>query len=229
MAWTTEFVSGSVSWEVDTWVADTEYKSEDLKDIIQAWLDRAAYLPDDWLAIILNEGDAAANKYQQAWSYFQADGAGHPEYAAELEINYDISEPGWYESIANAIRGRFETQIEDVEGIDVQYDNQPPITKPDDALWVRLAVNIRDTGQKSIGDQTQKRYRCQGEMVASIYIPLTQGDQPALALADKIADAFRTVTDTDVTFKTPTMSTEGREGNEWRVDVSCPFYSDGIL
>lgn len=137
-----------------------------------------------------------------------------------------------WEDMSNAVRSRFKAQVEDVESIQVQYDNAPfeldessPLT---DGLWVRFKVlpGQTDTAEFS-GSKTA---RTPGVAMAQIKSEIEQGDRNALQLADNIKDAFRHVTAAGVVYQTPYVRTIGRvnENKWWQVNVICPFYSDDI-
>lgn len=132
-----------------------------------------------------------------------------------------------FEDLANTVRCRFDSLIAEPLGIPTQYDNQP-FEKPENSKWVRLAVRPSGTSQVDVGAQT-KRYRIQGVAIASVFIPVAQGDLGALELCDSIAAVFRTVTDGRVKFRTPTVINQGRKGKEWQYDVSCPFFADNLI
>jgi hypothetical protein len=129
--------------------------------------------------------------------------------------------------ITNAIRSRFETQIADVLSLVTQYDNQSA-DKPDKVQWCRLTIITGETMQASIGNPSGQRFRTPGIMIAQIFCPIGAGDSGLWDLADSIESAFRCVTDTGVTFKTPYSTKIGKTGNEWQINVTCPFYADDI-
>lgn len=130
-------------------------------------------------------------------------------------------------AIANAIRSRFKTQVADVLSLVTQYDNQK-FDNPDNAKWCRLTIKFGETIQKSVGSPTGNRDRTSGVMIAQLFCPVGAGDGELLTVADAVITAFRRVTDTGVTFSTPSASGGNRNGNEWQINVNCPFYADDI-
>jgi hypothetical protein len=131
-------------------------------------------------------------------------------------------------AVANTIRSRFSTLVEDTQSIPVQYDNAPDVI-PGDALWARCSIVQGDSFRVSIGTVTADRYRSVGVMVASIFSPMDQGDSASLGLAQVVRDAFISVTDGGVTFKTPSIASIGKSGTKWwQVNVTCPFYFDDL-
>jgi len=130
-----------------------------------------------------------------------------------------------FEAMANIIRSRFKNQVVGATGLLVAYDNAP-FDEPDNAVWVRFTVLTGDSDQASFG--AQKRFRTIGIAVAQIFQPIMQGDKASLALADRIVTAFRSVTDSGVVFKTPSLRRVGRTEKFNQINVSCPFYADDV-
>lgn len=130
-------------------------------------------------------------------------------------------------AIANAIRSRFKAQIADVLPLTTQYDNQN-LDNPDNAIWCRLTINSGETLQKSIGSPSANRERTPGVMTAQLFGPVGNGDGELREKAENIRVAFRNVTDTGVSFGNPKIKEIKRVGNEWQINVNCPFYADDI-
>ncbi|HUS74347.1 MAG TPA: phage tail terminator-like protein [Sedimentisphaerales bacterium] len=130
-------------------------------------------------------------------------------------------------AIANAIRSRFKAQVADALSLGTQYDNQK-YDNPDNAKWCRLTVKFGETLQKSVGSPTGNRGRTPGVMIAQLFGPVGKGDGALLEVADAVETAFKRVTDTGVTFRTPSTYPRGRSGDEWQINVECPFYADDI-
>jgi len=131
------------------------------------------------------------------------------------------------ESIANAIRSRFKTQVADAIPLSTQYDNHDT-DNPDETSWCRLTIKTGKAQQVSIGNPSAQRYRTPGVMIAQLFCPIGKGDSELKGLADSIIAAFRGVTDTGVTFRTPYMNEVGRKDADWQINVVCPFYADDI-
>ena len=130
-------------------------------------------------------------------------------------------------AIANAIRSRFKTQVADVLSLPTQYDNHK-LDNPDNAKWCRLTVKFGETIQKSVGSPTGNRDRTPGVVIAQLFCPAGSGDGELLTVADAVIAAFKRVTGTGVTFRTPSADVRGRNGAEWQINVNCPFYADDI-
>jgi hypothetical protein len=123
-----------------------------------------------------------------------------------------------------AIRSRFKTLVADAQSVATEYDNAP-FTPPDGTIWARWSVLDGKSDQVSLRSPTA-RYRRTGVAIASIFAPLVKGTAAALALADTVVAAFRTVTADSVTYWTPSVQVIGREEPWWQVNVVCPWYSD---
>jgi hypothetical protein len=65
-------------------------------------------------------------------------------------------------------------------------------------------------------------------MVATIHGPLHSGTREIEALADAITAAYRGVTDTGVTFATPSIYPVGRMEKDWQAVVSCPWEAEHL-
>jgi len=131
------------------------------------------------------------------------------------------------ETMANTIRSRFKTSVADPLSLVTQYDNQT-LDNPDNANWCRLTIKSGETMQVSIGSPSSQRERTRGVMIAQLFGPVGQGDGALRGIADSIKSAFRRVTDSGVTFLTPSIEERGLFGDAWQVNVICPFYADNI-
>ena len=131
------------------------------------------------------------------------------------------------EAIANAIRSRFKTQVADVVPLPTQYDNHDT-PNPDNAKWCRLTIKTGETFQVSLGAPGSQRERTHGVVIAQLFGPLGDGDGDLRDIADAVRVAFRRVTDTGVTFRTPSIHEQGLLGDSWQINVVCPFYADDI-
>lgn len=133
------------------------------------------------------------------------------------------------EAIHSTVRARLSENFGDLYRI--AYDNAPePPAKVgvDPQPWMRAAVRTAGTTQTAIGGTGTgaNRYRTTGSLLITLMDASEKGDGVLLALADKIVLAFRAVTVGNVVFRTPSVSTVGRFGGSWQVNVSCPFYAD---
>lgn len=133
------------------------------------------------------------------------------------------------EAAFNSIRSRFDLYFGS-NGIDqtqtVVYDNAP--TKPpEDEQWVMFSIQTGST--EEIGAGVNAWARTTGIATAMICTPLGTGDQRPLALADKIAPRFRSLTDNGVVYETPYVVTAGRREQWFQTNVIIRFRLEEIL
>lgn len=118
--------------------------------------------------------------------------------------------------------------VEDVETVQVEYDNAPfdldETSMWNDSVWVRFKVLPGDSFQAEVG--TQNTYRTPGVCIAEVFCLIEMGDKLLLEMADIIKAAFRSVSYEGVVFRTPSIQSPMREQKWWRVSVHCPFYAD---
>lgn len=131
-----------------------------------------------------------------------------------------------YESWANTIRGRVKTEIADALSLTVQYDNDESVTKPRGSSWIRAAVLFGEGPQVTMG--TSRRYRVTGLLRLQIFIPSGQGDEAVLEIIDVATTAFRGVKVSGITFRSLVVNPLGLVGDEWQVNIDCPFFVDDI-
>lgn len=131
-----------------------------------------------------------------------------------------------FEQIQAAIRTKFKT-LADSNALATAYDNNTfdPASKP---LWCRLTIKPGQSEQMSIGAPGANRFRNPGVMFAQLFVPDGTGDKVILAMADIIANGFRSVAVTGITYMTPSITTVGRTEKWYQVNVTVPYYSDSI-
>ena len=132
-----------------------------------------------------------------------------------------------FDVLHDTINSRFQTFVETPESVPVQYDNFP-FTRPLDSTWIRFSVLPGESIQISSGGDGSNRFRTAGVAKAMVFVPVESGTNDSLTLVDVINAAFRAVTDTGVTFRTPSVETIGRNGKWWVTDIEIPFYADTI-
>lgn len=126
-----------------------------------------------------------------------------------------------FKSIANNITGYFK-QVASANSLIVRYDDDPRDTPTDD-LWMGVSVNFGTSEQITTGI---KQFRTPGNFEVKIYQPVGSGISNLLETADIVAGAFRTEIITNVNFQTPRVVNVGREGDNYQVNVICPFFVD---
>jgi hypothetical protein len=81
--------TGSVSWSMPSFVADTWYSSPDLKTLVQSFIDRAGYSSGNYLGLRLDEGDANGD---DRWAYLRDQGAAYaPKLVVTYSYGYDLT------------------------------------------------------------------------------------------------------------------------------------------
>ncbi len=133
------------------------------------------------------------------------------------------------EAAFNSIRSRFDRFFGASGSEDphtVVYGNAP--TKPpSDAQWIHFSINTGMT--EEIGAGANAWARTVGLATAMICTPLGQGNKTALALADGIAQQFRSAIDDGVVFETPYVITAGRRQQWWQTNVNIRFRLEEVL
>lgn len=132
-------------------------------------------------------------------------------------------------AIANAVRGRFASQVVTPLSLVAIYDNATTPLPPETGRWCRFSVLFGTQAQADFG-ATSRRYRMAGVALAQLYEPVGIGDGAQLAVVSTIQDAFRGVTVTGpphVHFSTPYVSAPPtRDEPWWQIVVTIPFRAD---
>lgn len=131
-----------------------------------------------------------------------------------------------FEDASNVARSRFSTIAESSLGLDVIYDGEDEGNLDTESTFVRCSILRGSSDLAEIG--STKNVRTVGVVMASIYVPIETGEKYGLSRADLIADYFRAVSDRGVTFRTPLVRSQRREGAWWRIGVVCPFQWDEV-
>lgn len=129
--------------------------------------------------------------------------------------------------IKDAIKARFNTEIEVAHDVLVQYDNVT-LDNPDDALWVRLSVLFGTSDKKSIGSLGANVSRHPGVVMVQIFAPIGKGDKDSFDLVDKVKAAFVPGTYSNVTYRTGSVVNLPREGSWFRTNFNIPFIGDEL-
>lgn len=122
------------------------------------------------------------------------------------------------------VRTRFEAALPATVAI---FDNDP-LPDPAPELWVRVMVLGGQRGHVQGINNTTSRYRREGNVTARVHATPATGDAAAKALADSIADLFRSVTVPPVVFAAPVVRNTGRGGNWWTFTVDVPYHADRV-
>lgn len=127
-------------------------------------------------------------------------------------------------AICNVIRARVKAQLATYT---IAYDNAaftPPVT----GAYLDVQVIFGEQIQVSLGSTGQKRFRQVGILNVGVNVPVNTGDADGLDIVDAITSAFRSITVSGVTFRTPSPLRIGQDGKYYRLAVQCPFYADHI-
>lgn len=127
-----------------------------------------------------------------------------------------------YGTVEETVQTRFRTEISDVFSIPTVFDNVDEPEVPGGGQWIRFSVRLG----RALRVERPSLLRTPGVAFAQVFVPYDEGEQPALALADKIVGRFRSVVDQGVVFLTPTLSSVGRQGPWWQLNVQLPFEVD---
>ena len=118
----------------------------------------------------------------------------------------------------------------------VNHDNVN-FTPPDDASWVSLEIWDGKSSKASLGTGVQLR-RELGTVFVMIFTPLNDGSRPAKLLADAVADIFRDLVVSGVTFYESTSIRVGQQyytnsgtgvpatAQWYQIKVAIPFKYD---
>ena len=128
-----------------------------------------------------------------------------------------------FTALDNAIRTRCSTEVTTGLALPTQWPNSD-FNRPVDALWCRVAILNGDTFQKELGPSGGQR--TPGVLAVQVFAPIGRGDGDQLEKADAIAALFKRATHSGVVYRTPRIAKVGRSGQNWQVNVICPFYYD---
>lgn len=129
----------------------------------------------------------------------------------------------------NLIRKRFNDEVATPESLITQYDNNK-VDNPDNTLWCRFSILPGASRQVSGGSPGSNRKRAVGVAVAQLFTPYGKGTEAAELLAEIIKGKFESLSVSTIIFRTPSITVVGRtnDGDEWQINVNCPFQVDNI-
>lgn len=132
-----------------------------------------------------------------------------------------------WQSVEDAIRSRFNTQITIAEAVTTIYDNQD-VNPPVSGIWVRFSVVSGETGQVEFG--IKKRFRQFGIAVAQVFDEIGRGTKDINVLVNAIntSGVFRSVSVGGVVYRTPSILRVGRIGSWYQMNVNIPWYADDV-
>ena len=109
----------------------------------------------------------------------------------------------------------------------VQYDNKE-FSKTSGSPWARLTVRDAVSKQVSMGAVGSRRFRKNGILSITVFIPMNSGTGLADYIVSKIEQGFTGVTKYGVVFRAPKTPEGKRIGEEWAVTVTIPYQSDRL-
>lgn len=133
---------------------------------------------------------------------------------------------GEFESTANVIRSRFNSNFPGLQpNVSILWDNFPG-EPPDRGQWVRLTIQEGISFQAAYS--ATRLWRTPGVVIVQIFIPAGTGDGEAREIADDVSGIFRGVTDSGVLFKAPYVTRVGLSDDEvwYQLNVNIPYQVD---
>jgi len=131
-----------------------------------------------------------------------------------------------FDTVANLVRGWFNTKITTVLPLSTGFDNAD-FTPPTSGTWCACQVRFDGRADAAIGQP-----RVQGTLEAQLYGESDQGTADVQSKAASIADVFDGLQiggPPVVSFFVSEIQTVGPTGRGyWQLNVSCPFYSDEV-
>jgi hypothetical protein len=127
-----------------------------------------------------------------------------------------------FKAIANNITVYFESFVNDKK-LTVRYDNDPRDT-PASGLWCRLKIEFDESNNKEIGNSNS--YRNTGNVIIEVYNDINMGLAPILNTIDSIVLYFAEKIVSTIRFLTPSINNNGRENDNYKMSIVCPFYID---
>ncbi|KKN70962.1 hypothetical protein LCGC14_0425640 [marine sediment metagenome] len=129
---------------------------------------------------------------------------------------------GFYERTANQITSYFQG-IADTNSFVVRFDNDPRTTPADD-VWYLASVDFGVANQHELG--TTSSFRVVGNFSIRSQDALGTGIGALLENSDTITTAFRAINLGRITFGIPRINNTGRIGDNFQVNITCPFMID---
>lgn len=134
-----------------------------------------------------------------------------------------------YEDAAKTLRLHFDATWSETP---VHYPNQlegedlGEFEKPENSAWVRFTVNQGDSEQNTLEEDPEFRHF--GTVIGQVFVPIGAGDGRALQLIDMISSIFRGETIGECLFRSPSVTTPGRDGKWYQKNVTIPYLRDEV-
>jgi len=130
-----------------------------------------------------------------------------------------------YLTMRNAIRTRFNTEVEDAHPVAVAYENAN-YTPVQGTPFVEFTIGDADT-QMIANGSGENTYRAFADAKALIHVPVGEGDKEALEIADTIVAAMGHVAAAGITYRSPFLRIDDVENGWYVVELRIPLYYDG--
>lgn len=136
-----------------------------------------------------------------------------------------MSNPLSHEDLMNTIGTRINDILVPLLGtITLIQDNQEFPDEPTDP-WIRATILHGGNFQADTGAEV-KRIRRMGVIMFQLFGALNKGTKALNQLVAHIETVFRTKRVDGVVYRTPDITTVGRSGKYYQLNVSCPFWVD---
>lgn len=129
-------------------------------------------------------------------------------------------------AIHDAIRTRFNIEIETGQNIPIGYDNLP-FTAPNQTKHMFLRIRPSFGTLEEIGQV--KRHRIKGVILIQVRVPLEKGDKEALEILDFIDVAFRSRAIGGITYHQVNQGVAGEMNGWYQTNASIAFHADDIV
>lgn len=125
---------------------------------------------------------------------------------------------GCWVLLGRAIRTRFEAELSGL--VALAYPNEGMAAPTATEARIEVGYHVDRHVHETLGAPI---FRKSGRFVATIHVPLAEGDGRVLLLADAIVTAFRGVAADGVCYRVPSLTSFERVDRWWTGVVECPF------
>lgn len=127
-----------------------------------------------------------------------------------------------FEDITNAITTQVASLMQS-KNYTARYDNDPTAT-PKSGYWCHVSLSFGNADQIELGGGL---FRKVGILTIQIVGPVNEGSKTFSTMADIIVAFFKNLTIGGyIKFRSPRIENVGRIGDNWNVNVLCPFHAD---
>lgn len=133
-----------------------------------------------------------------------------------------------YSAIAQGLAAHFYAHVTSGLGYATQWDGEefrPPRDDEANTPWLRH--HILWFGQQQ-ATTSGTRWRVEGEVIVTVFVPLDSGAGVSEEIADQIVDIYRGATVGSVHFTTAELRQVGEGSGWWQANIHMPFYADEV-